>query len=85
MKAFDLTFHPNTTSPTDEGWYLLYNQCDGYHLAEATFDDTGEFDCFWNSWEGKNSSGMHYGTEMYCAWAKLPDTLKDLYDTFARK
>lgn len=35
---FNLNFRPASETPTEPGDYLLYNQCDGYHVVEAWFD-----------------------------------------------
>lgn len=72
---FALNFFPSVQDPTEEGDYLLYNQCDGYHLATAYFDDG--FDCFM-SWGG----GV-IQTACYQAWAKLPESHTDLFNLFA--
>jgi Lar family restriction alleviation protein len=76
--VFPLRFHSSAEYPTEEGDYLLYNQCDGYHFATAYILD-GKFDCFmdWNS-------GV-YEPDWYCAWAKLPESHTDLFDLFASK
>ena len=76
---FDLDFRPVSEEPTEPGDYLLYNQCDGYHIAEAHFDDD-EFDAFYSF-----ACTCRYGTDFYRAWAKLPDTIKTLYELFAKK
>jgi hypothetical protein len=75
---FDLEFHQASEEPTEPGDYLLYNQCDGYHVAEAWFPE-GEF-CGFYFWPHD-----HVSPNFYCAWAKLPDTVKTLYDVFAKK
>jgi len=75
---FDLKFHPSSEKPTERGDYLLYNQCDGYHIAEARFYD-GEFFSF--AWF---ADGL-IDKDFYCAWALLPDGTKTLYDAFAKK
>lgn len=75
---FDLDFHPASEEPTQPGDYLLYNQCDGYHIAEAWFDD-GCFTCF-HHW----SHGV-VPKNFYRAWALLPDSVKTMYDLFAKK
>lgn len=75
---FDLDFRPASETPTERGDYLLYNQCDGYHIAEAWFDD-GEFVGFYFHAQGFASPNF------YRAWALLPDTAKTLYDVFAKK
>lgn len=76
---FELKFRPSSEAPTERGDYLLYNQCDGYHVAEGRFDE-GEF------------TGFHFfadpnpiSEDFYCAWALLPDGVKTMYDAFAKK
>lgn len=78
VPGWSLDFRPASERPTEQGDYILYNQCDGYHIVEAWFDD-GEFSDFWVFAASKPIS-----KDFYCAWAKLPDTLKDLYPKFAR-
>ncbi|MEN6540874.1 MAG: hypothetical protein ABFC67_14800 [Mizugakiibacter sp.] len=73
-----LLFLPTSSRPTVEGDYLLYNQCDGYHIAEARKDDDGEIEFYFFG------SGMPVSRESYCAWAMLPDT-QDMFPLFARK
>lgn len=75
---FELNFRPGQEVPDTEGDYLLYNQCDGYHIAEAWFVD-GAF-CGFYFWPNE-----HVSPRFYCAWAKLPDTTKELYEAFAEK
>jgi hypothetical protein len=81
--TWPLEFHPSTETPTERGDYLLYNQCDGYHIAEY--------------WDGQREQhgiepGFRFfaapgivGPDFYSAWAKLPNTLTDLYPRFARR
>jgi hypothetical protein len=76
---FNLDFHPASDEPTDPGDYLLFNQCDGYHIAEAWFEENGEFISF--AW----FAGGLVSKSFYRAWALLPDTVKTLYDVFAEK
>jgi hypothetical protein len=60
---------------------LLYNQCDGYHLVFARFTrETGEFEGFFDF-----MGDSPYPNDFFCAWALLPDTVKELYPVFARK
>jgi len=75
---FELDFRPVSETPTERGSYLLYNQCDGYHIAEAWFID-GEFITF--AWFADGPVDKDF----YCAWALLPDGTKTLYDAFAKK
>lgn len=81
IMKFDLVFHHQSIQPTERGDYLLYNQCDGFHRAEAGFSDDGSFEYFYE-WIPTGISTFE--AEHYQAWAKLPDSL-DLYDAFADK
>lgn len=77
--GFPLVFNPVGTVPALAGTYLLYNQCDGFHLVEAWFDE-GEFQYF-HFW-------MHMSPipdDFYVAWAALPDATGLLFQQFARK
>lgn len=80
MPTFDLKFHPASDKPTEPGDYLLYNQCDGYHVAKAWFGDNGEFVGFWFF-----AASRPIPEDFYCAWALLPDGVKTMYDAFAKK
>lgn len=66
-----IKFYPVSQSPTPDvqgSTFLLYNRCDGYHLAEhASFDD-GVFYGFY-SWGFQN----YFDTDFYVAWAVLPN------------
>lgn len=75
---FDLVFHHQSIAPTEAGEYLLYNQCDGYHWAEAYFFNDGSFNAFFTF--------MHeeFSPDTYQAWAKLPSA-RVLYEKFADK
>ncbi len=75
-----LDFKPQAETPTTSGDYILYNQCDGYHIAEAMFErhDGGKFMGFFSF------MGHEYEPDTYQAWALLPDTAK-LYELFADK
>lgn len=75
---FDLNFFISSERPTEPGDYLIYNQCDGYHVAEAWFDE-GEFQGFYFHAQGFASP------DFYCAWAKLPDSVRTMYDLFAKE
>lgn len=68
---------PTGINPT--GDYLLYNQCDGYHLAEARWHDNGEFNRFCTF------MGETFEEDFYCAWALLPQTSTVLFSVFARR
>ena len=75
MNTFCLEFHHQSEKPTDEGTYVLYNQCDGFHIAECWLYD-GKFEYF--NW----FAGERISEDFYAAWAKLPDSLL-LYRAFA--
>lgn len=75
---FPLVFHAVGTLPTNAGTYLLYNQCDGYHLVDAWFDD-GEFQ-FFHFWMNRSP----ITDDFYVAWAELPDTVGSLFSHFSR-
>lgn len=77
---FDLDFRPASETPTVPGDYLLYNQCDGYHVVEARFYDDGEFDDFYVF-----ASSCPVSRNFYRAWALLPDAVKTMHGIFARK
>ena len=77
---FDLDFRPASETPTKPGNYLLYNQCDGYHVVEAWFSEDGEFEGFWFF-----AASRPVSKDFYCAWARLPDAAKTLHDVFAKK
>lgn len=76
-----LVFSPSTSKPVEaeDNEYLLLNQCDGYHLATAMFDDQGAFECFHVFGTNIYSDG-----DFYCAWAKLPDAVKSLQPIFVK-
>lgn len=75
---FDLEFLPNTQTPTEPGDYVLYNQCDGYHIVEASFADDGAFEGFYFF------GGRTVGDDFYRAWAKLPESHTTMFDAFGR-
>jgi hypothetical protein len=74
MLSFNLEFRPQRERPTEEGDYLLYNQCDGFHLVQ--WCDEMEFHAF---------DGTPILDDWFQAWAKLPVTHAGLYDVFADK
>jgi hypothetical protein len=83
--SWPIEFHAATDVPVmPEGemfpQVVLYNQCDGYHMAFARFWDHGEFDGFYD-WCGTKPyiPGKHFA-----AWAMLPPAGL-LYEPFARK
>ncbi|MBW4979569.1 hypothetical protein ABWH88_06740 [Marinobacter adhaerens] len=68
--AFGLTFHSNNQDPGkayEDRDFLLFNPCDGYHVAIADFEGS-EFIEF------RQFAGSSYGKDFYTAWAVLPDT-----------
>lgn len=79
--GFPLVFRPKAEIPRqseDQRTALLFNQCDGYHIAYIRFFDDGEFDGFYPF------DGEEYGKDFYEAWAVLPDEVKDLHPIFAK-
>ncbi len=77
---FNLIWHPVGEEPDSPGDYILYNQCDGYHIVEGHFyADTGEFDEF------RFFAGPSVTKDFYRAWAKLPEGHTTMYDLFAKK
>lgn len=76
-KKFDLVFQPASVAPTERGDYLIYNQCDGYHIVEPFFDDDGDFLAF------HTFMGNFIDPDFYCAWALLPDAVRVMFDAFA--
>ena len=77
-----LTFHSADVDPVgnefDHDEYLLYNPCDGFHIAFASFDG-GEFTGFQNF-----LGTQRYERDFYDAWAKLPDCVETLHPAFGR-
>jgi hypothetical protein len=63
-----LAFYAAPWLPGSPGDYILFNQCDGYHIAEARFDSR-EFLGFFTF------MGSEFEAGTYHAWAKLPDSL----------
>ena len=79
---FDIVFYPVTKKPIkvdSDGECILYNQCDGYHLAYARFYEDGDFRGFYTF------MGEEFEEDFYFAWAKLPPTLSSLFDAFSIK
>lgn len=66
--TFRTKFRPQRQMPTAKGEYLLYNQCDGFHLATARFNDDRSFAGFFTF------MGHRYDEETYQAWALLPSS-----------
>jgi hypothetical protein len=78
---FGLHFHPVGVIPTADladRDVMVYNQCDGYHIATIHFDDEGNFDGFWPF------VGSEFTQDFYRAWALLPDCNDDLFPVFAK-
>jgi hypothetical protein len=75
---FHLHFLPQATAPQTPGKFLLWNQCDGYHHAEARFFEDGSFRGFFTF------MGDEFPADTYQAWARLPDTAC-LYEQFGDK
>jgi len=79
--SFSLVFKHQSEQPTEHGDYLIYNQCDGYHLVEARFMPDGSFLGFYD-WCGMDP----YPDDFYVAWAILPASATGgLYERFADK
>lgn len=72
-----LNFKYQSEVPTKRGKYILYNQCDGFHFAQAMFDESGKFSCFYTLFPETQVFSNHF----YQAWALLIDT-KFLYEIF---
>lgn len=73
---FDLDFRPAAEAPRADDWdqaFLVYNQCDGYHIMYPIWWDEERTD-FWGfrSWA---STDVVLPYEFYCAWARLPDSI----------
>ncbi|OTQ74727.1 hypothetical protein [Gilliamella sp. N-G2] len=70
-----LTFHSNNEKPKTDcknKIALLYNPCDGYHLAEwISFNDNDEFEGFYSF------KGNRFSDNFYTLWAILPDFLEN--------
>jgi hypothetical protein len=66
-----LTFYPANRKPTidcEGKTALLYNPCDGYHLAEwVRFNENGEFEGFYPF------QGKRFSDDFYTLWAILPE------------
>lgn len=66
-----LTFYPVSKKPTidcEGKTALLYNPCDGYHLAERIcFNENGEFEGFYPF------LGKRFSDDFYILWAILPE------------
>ncbi|MDO8415504.1 MAG: hypothetical protein Q7S87_04765 [Agitococcus sp.] len=75
-----LNFRPTSEKPTADGDYIIYNQCDGYHVVSAWIID-GEFEGFHFFADKKTIP-----EDWYCAWALLPcPNDSGLFEKFARK
>lgn len=79
---FDIVFYPVSKKPIKADYgteCVLYNQCDGYHIAYPRFYEDGDFRGFYTF------MGKEFSEDFYCAWAKLPPTLNKLFDAFSIK
>ena len=72
---FHLKFYKSTITPTCVGEYLLYNRCDGFHIAEAKFDDEKNFMGFFRL------PNLEFDHDTYHAWAVLPESTR-LFEKF---
>lgn len=76
----EITFFQASEIPNPEDQdadFLLLNPCDGYHLATALFVD-GEFNGFY-PWGMEEE---YLPDEFYIAWAKLPDSVREVTPVF---
>jgi hypothetical protein len=80
-----MAFVPMSVKPQFTGSHdaavLLYNQCDGLHIAYARFlgneeDETNGFSGFWEF------AGSEHNPEHFAAWAYLPDCNEHLFPIF---
>uniref|UniRef100_C5CJS2 Uncharacterized protein n=1 Tax=Variovorax paradoxus (strain S110) TaxID=543728 RepID=C5CJS2_VARPS len=80
--AVPLEFHSVGSAPPKGDYsdmFLLYNPCDGFHIAFGRWDDDdGEFEGFFD-FLGKNE----FSDDFYDAWAKLPDGNDVLFPVFS--
>lgn len=77
---YPLVFKHQSEAPTIRGKYLLFNLCDGYHFADAFFDENGKFVSFYSV----DFAGPIFDADFYVAWALLP-SIFTLYGIFADK
>ena len=75
-----LKWHSADETPPQEGDYILFNQCDGYHLVEAWFGEANVFEGFY-----RFGSVYKFPREAYCAWALLPDTVTTMFQRFVEE
>ena len=68
IRNFTLVFHPASEEPIEAGDYIIFNPCDGFHVAELLMDEDGE------RGELILMGGGYIPPGFYWAWAKLPDT-----------
>ncbi len=66
---YELQFFSKDIDPPSPGEYLILNPCDGFHLADAMFDED-EFEGFYDFANGR------FDEDFYVAWAKIPDSWK---------
>lgn len=72
---FSLDFRPSFESASEPCDVVLYNRCDGFHIAEAKFEGA-EFLGFFPF------IGDAYPQSFFDAWARLPDPNRDLRPLF---
>lgn len=78
--AFGLTFHSSNQKPGrafEDRECVIFNPCDGFHIAIAEFWEDGDFHCF------RPFAGEPFSDDFYTAWAVLPET-SDLDKAFPR-
>jgi len=78
-----LNFYPVGVAPSKVGphhTFLLYNQCDGYHIAFGRWDEEGAFEGFFD-FLGESE----YRDDFYEAWAGLPDCNDVLFPAFGSR
>lgn len=60
----------HAAKPTNQDCqYLIYNRCDGWHVVEAHFDETNEFQGFYFFAQ----PGNYLSEDFYEIWIELPD------------
>jgi len=77
-----LEFHANTEPPSNTQGddvehceFVLWNQCDGFHLAYRAMYDDGQFICF-EDFTGRST----WNPGDFQAWARLPEVNSSLYE-----
>lgn len=61
--------HPKPTTGISS--YLIYNTCDGWWLVNASFDDKGNFEHFYQPFEDSFQIWEPNGKQ-YAFWTQLP-------------